>query len=138
MPLVPSTGGNLLEPGSLTSVLPLIGWITTLWFGTGVGVGVGVGSWAMLPCGDVTVKERVLTVWLPAPSVARTENTYSPGCRPLKLAGDVHGPNAPTAAPGPSSLHSNVEAVSVELNPNDGAVSVVGPLGPEITSAGGG
>ncbi len=44
----------------------------------------------------------------------------------------MHDAYVPTVAPGPSSLHSNV-AASVAENANDGALLVVGPVGPVST-----
>ena len=38
----------------------------------------------------------------------------------------------PVAAPGSSSLHSNVEPASVDVNVYDGAVTFVGPDGPPL------
>ena len=43
----------------------------------------------------------------------------------------------PVAAPGPSSLHSNVEPVFVEVNANDGDVTFVGPVGPDVIEVSG-
>src|SRR3954470_22381189 len=97
MPRVMSTGSNFLDPGSRTSVFPLTGWITTVLFGTGVGVGLGVGVGVALGvgvgacCTSATANERVCSLWLPAASVARTQNTYAPGASPEKLSGDAHG-----------------------------------------------
>src|SRR3954447_1172607 len=115
MPRVTSTGSNLLEPGSLTSVLPLIGWITTLLLGTGVG---GGGCWETTA--TATADERDVVDGLPAASVARTKNVYAPGASPLKFAGDAQGANVPGPA-GPSRRQSNLVAASVELNVHDTA-----------------
>jgi len=38
----------------------------------------------------------------------------------------------PVVAPGPSSLHSNVEPGLVEVNANDGEALFVGPAGPLV------
>ncbi len=38
----------------------------------------------------------------------------------------------PVVAPGPSSLHSNVEPVSVLVNANDGEALLVVPVGPLV------
>ncbi len=38
--------------------------------------------------------------------------------------------SVPVVAPGPSSLHSNVEPASVEVKLNDGEVTFVVPVGP--------
>ncbi len=38
----------------------------------------------------------------------------------------------PVVAPGPSSLHSNVEPASDDVNVNDGDVTFVVPVGPPV------
>ena len=44
----------------------------------------------------------------------------------------MQDPKVPVAAPGPSSLHSNVEPDSVEVNANVAVVAVTVPLGPLV------
>ena len=62
---------------------------------------------------------------LPAASVARTRNRWSPSASPLTTRGDVHEAKAP-----PSSEHSNVEPASSDENVNVPPVAVVGLSGP--------
>jgi hypothetical protein len=63
----------------------------------------------------------------PAASVARTETV----CEPSLSDGVVHGLVHVTHAP-LSTRHWKVEPLSLELNPNAGVGSLVGPLGPEV------
>ena len=69
---------------------------------------------------------------LPAASVARTENVYAPSASGPTTRGDVQLTYVPVVAPGPSSLHSNVEPGFVEVNVNDGDATFVGPVGPDV------
>ena len=64
---------------------------------------------------SVTLNLYFAGVWsgLPAVSVAKTWNLCLPGSRPLYFAFEVQTSNAPL-----SSLHSNVEPASLELNLN--------------------
>jgi len=48
------------------------------------------------------------------------------------MRGDVHGPNVPTAAPGPSRRHSNVEFASLEVNVIVVLLTLIGPLAPPV------
>ncbi len=43
----------------------------------------------------------------------------------------------PVVAPGPSSLHSNVEPAFVEVKANDGDATFVGPVGPDVIDVSG-
>ena len=43
----------------------------------------------------------------------------------------------PVVAPGPSSLHSKVEPVFVELNANDADAELTSPVGPEVIDVSG-
>ena len=43
----------------------------------------------------------------------------------------------PVVAPGPSSLHSNVEPGFVEVNANDGEATFVRPVGPDVIDVSG-
>ena len=81
-----------------------------------------------------TVNVRVAGVasTLPAASVARTENVYVPSASGPSVRGEVQLAYVPVAAPGPSSLHSNVEPASVEVNVNDGDAPLVVPVGPPV------
>ena len=80
-----------------------------------------------------TVNERVAGVAsvLPAGSMARTENVYAPSASAVYACGDVHAAYVPVAAPGPSSLHSNVAPAS-DVNPNDGEFTLINPVGPVV------
>ena len=80
-----------------------------------------------------TVNDRVAGVasTLPAASVARTENVYGRRQRPT-TRGDVQLTYVPVVAPGPSSLHSNVEPGLAEVNVNDGEATFVVPVGPPV------
>ena len=69
---------------------------------------------------------------LPAASVARTRNVYAPSASEPRMRGDVHGPNVPTAAPGPSRRHSNVEPASELVNVNVAVLTLIGPVGPPV------
>ena len=96
--------------------------------GAGVGVGVGVACWT---AATVNERERLVVV-LPAASVARTVNVYSPGASPQKPSGETHGANAPVW-PGPLRLHSIVAPPSLGANVKLGEASLVTPLGPDST-----
>jgi hypothetical protein len=60
----------------------------------------------------------------PAPSVARTWNVCVPRARAEYVFGLVHAANAAA-----SSLHSNVEPLSLEVKSNEAVVAVVGSAG---------
>ena len=68
-----------------------------------------------------TVNVRVAGVGstLPAASIARTENVCVPSASVPEECGDVQRANDPSP-PGPSSLHSNVEPDSDDVNENGG------------------
>jgi hypothetical protein len=68
-----------------------------------------------------------------AASIARTAKVCGPSVNALVVKGDVHDLNA-----APSTLHSNVEPVSLEEKPNCGVGLVVSPLGPESMDVSGG
>ena len=57
---------------------------------------------------------------------------YAPSASGPRARGDVQLAYVPVVAPGPSSLHSNVEPGFVEVNANDGEVTFVGPVGPVV------
>ena len=97
---------------------------------------VPVGPPVIVVSGAVvsTVNDRDAGVasTLPAASVARTRNVYTPSASEPRMRGDVQGPNEPTAAPGPSSRHSNVEPASVEENVNVALLTLIVPVGPPV------
>ena len=74
---------------------------------------------------------------LPAASVARTEKVYAPSASGPYARGDAQLAYVPVVAPGPSSLHSNVDPAFVEENVNDGDAPLVTPLGPELIDVSG-
>ena len=94
---------------------------------------VPVGPPVIVVSGAVvsTVNERDAGVasTLPAASVARTMNVYAPSASEPRIRGDVHGPNVPTAAPGPSRRHSNVAFASLEVNVIVALLTLIGPSG---------
>ena len=102
MPLVMSSGSNFVLPFTRTSTVPAFGATTTVCCGTGtgvaVGVGLGVGVGVGPGCTWVIVNARSLVWLLPAGSVERTKNRYSPGASPAKLCGEAHGLEAAGAA----------------------------------------
>ena len=69
---------------------------------------------------------------LPAASVARTRERVRPVRERPEAFGELQVVNVPVAAPGPSSLHSNVESISVDVNENDCAATFVVPIGPAV------
>ncbi len=69
---------------------------------------------------------------LPAASVARTEKVCEPSVSAASVSGEVHDPNEPL-----STLHSNVEPVSLEENSNVGVLSLVAPDGPAVIDVSG-
>ena len=75
------------------------------------------------------MKERVAgeASVLPAASVARTLTVWPPSASAGVVHGLVHAVQAPL-----STRHVNVEPASVEVKPNAGVASLVGPLGPEV------
>ena len=78
-----------------------------------------------------TVNGRVAGVGSVTPArVARTENVYRPSVSGPYAFADAQLVYVPVVAPGPSSLHSNVEPARVAVNRYDGDVTFVGPDGP--------
>ena len=75
-----------------------------------------------------TVKGRLAGVWsvLVAESVARTSKVWGPGVSSLVVCGEPHGANDAL-----STLHSKVEAGSLEEKEKVGVGSLVGSDGPE-------
>ena len=83
--------------------------------------GVGCGDAARRAAGDRRVRRgrvdrerprRGRRVDVARVSVARTENVYAPSASGPTTRGDVQLTNVPVVAPGPSSLHSNVDPAS--------------------------
>ncbi len=81
-----------------------------------------------------TVNDRVAGAasTLPAVSFARTENVYAPSASGRAPAATCRPRRCPVAAPGPSSLHSNVAPGLAAENVNDGDAPFVGPDGPVL------
>ena len=81
-----------------------------------------------------TVHSRRAWVWsvLLAASTARTSNVCAPCGRSELTAGDEQLANTPV-----SSLHSNDDPVSVDVNAKDADVADVGPCGPPVIDVSG-
>src|SRR3954454_20475901 len=85
-----------------------------------------------------TVNGRVAGVGSVMPErVARTENVYRPSVSGPYAFGDAQLVYVPVVAPGPSSLHSNVDPDSVAVNRYEGEVTLVGPEGPPVSCVSG-
>ncbi len=57
-------------------------------------------------------------------------NVYVPSARPVYGCGELHADALPVVAPGPSSLHSNVDPASDASNVKVALVTLIVPLGP--------
>jgi hypothetical protein len=128
-------GGAAVAVGVGVAVAVAVGVGAAVALGVGVAVAVAVGVAVGVGVAIVNVRVAGLAPTLPAASVARTLNVYTPSARLGYVRGLEHAANEPVALPGPSSRHSKFTPVSSAENVNDADESVDCPDGPDRIDA---